>query len=214
MGHLRFRLQLFPCCGSILLLIHFSFLNLSQCPAGNGAEVSEYRLEWGQAEGAMHVTYSGPLLSYEVKGLTPATTYYCRVQVCRPGSGCLPVHPFSQREKPWTSQEELSHHRERAGISGVFLLPQLGWQPMGPIHGQSSAWDALPPAQFATCRRGPGSAACPVPCRAASGLLEPGQAALLCSVWCVAKPPKPSTRQAGLIQASLLMSLCASGPFA
>ncbi|XP_048370204.1 fibronectin type-III domain-containing protein 3A-like [Sphaerodactylus townsendi] len=51
-----------------------------ESPACNGAEVNEYRLEWGQIEGSMHIVYSGPLLSYEVKGLTPATTYYCRVQ--------------------------------------------------------------------------------------------------------------------------------------
>lgn len=29
----------------------------------------------------MHILYTGPGQSYEVKGLTPATTYYCRVQV-------------------------------------------------------------------------------------------------------------------------------------
>ncbi|XP_077164430.1 fibronectin type-III domain-containing protein 3A-like isoform X2 [Paroedura picta] len=51
-----------------------------ESPAHNGAEISEYRLEWGQVEGSMHIVYSGPLLSYEVKGLAPATTYYCRVQ--------------------------------------------------------------------------------------------------------------------------------------
>ncbi|NWU94759.1 FND3A protein, partial [Upupa epops] len=51
-----------------------------ESPACNGAEISEYRLEWGQAEGAMLIAYSGPCPSYEVKGLTPATTYYCRVQ--------------------------------------------------------------------------------------------------------------------------------------
>uniref|UniRef100_A0A8C3L0W8 Fibronectin type-III domain-containing protein n=1 Tax=Chrysolophus pictus TaxID=9089 RepID=A0A8C3L0W8_CHRPC len=51
-----------------------------ESPACNGAEISEYRLEWGQVEGSMHVIYTGPCQSYEVKGLTPATTYYCRVQ--------------------------------------------------------------------------------------------------------------------------------------
>ncbi|KAL7979992.1 hypothetical protein Chor_004461 [Crotalus horridus] len=51
-----------------------------ESPPCNGAEISEYRLEWGQMEGSMHVVYTGPLLFYEVKGLSPATTYYCRVQ--------------------------------------------------------------------------------------------------------------------------------------
>ena len=52
-----------------------------QVPLGNGAPVTEYRVEWGAAEGTMMVSYSGPALSTEVKGLLPATNYYCRVQV-------------------------------------------------------------------------------------------------------------------------------------
>ncbi|NXN94793.1 FND3A protein, partial [Rhinopomastus cyanomelas] len=51
-----------------------------ESPACNGADITEYRLDWGQAEGSMLIAYSGPCPSYEVKGLTPATTYYCRVQ--------------------------------------------------------------------------------------------------------------------------------------
>ncbi|KAK1196998.1 FND3A protein, partial [Pygoscelis papua] len=51
-----------------------------ESPACNGAEIGEYRLDWGQVEGSMHIIYTGPCQSYEVKGLTPATTYYCRVQ--------------------------------------------------------------------------------------------------------------------------------------
>ncbi|XP_029462382.1 fibronectin type-III domain-containing protein 3A-like [Rhinatrema bivittatum] len=51
-----------------------------ESPLCNGAEISEYRVEWGRMEGSMHIIYIGPCMSYEVKGLTPATTYYCRVQ--------------------------------------------------------------------------------------------------------------------------------------
>ncbi|XP_035581337.1 fibronectin type III domain containing protein 3C1-like [Zalophus californianus] len=49
-------------------------------PVCNGAEITEYRLEWGQSEESMHLIYTGPCLSYKVKGLIPATTYFCRVQ--------------------------------------------------------------------------------------------------------------------------------------
>ncbi|XP_059823849.1 fibronectin type-III domain-containing protein 3A isoform X2 [Hypanus sabinus] len=49
-------------------------------PADNGADVTEYRLEWGVVEGMMQICYCGPGLSYEMKGLQPATTYFCRVQ--------------------------------------------------------------------------------------------------------------------------------------
>ncbi|XP_044283144.1 fibronectin type-III domain-containing protein 3A isoform X1 [Varanus komodoensis] len=70
-----------PCCTPLLTCRTATCVVASwESPACNGAEVSEYRLEWGQVEGSMHIIYSGPLLSYEVKGLTPATTYYCRVQ--------------------------------------------------------------------------------------------------------------------------------------
>ncbi|XP_042335711.1 fibronectin type-III domain-containing protein 3A isoform X3 [Sceloporus undulatus] len=70
-----------PCCVPLLSCKTATCVVASwEIPACNGADVSEYRLEWGQVEGSMHIIYSGPLLSYEVKGLTPATTYYCRVQ--------------------------------------------------------------------------------------------------------------------------------------
>ncbi|XP_078403415.1 fibronectin type-III domain-containing protein 3A-like isoform X1 [Cetorhinus maximus] len=49
-------------------------------PSSNGSEVTEFRLEFGGMEGCMQVIYCGPALSYEVKALTPATAYYCRVQ--------------------------------------------------------------------------------------------------------------------------------------
>ncbi|KAM9326766.1 fibronectin type-III domain-containing protein 3A-like [Gastrophryne carolinensis] len=51
-----------------------------EVPGCNGAEITEYRLEWGRMEGCMNVIYTGSCSSYEIKGLTPATTYYCRVQ--------------------------------------------------------------------------------------------------------------------------------------
>lgn len=51
-----------------------------EMPYGNGAEVTEYRLEWGRVEGCMQICYCGPGFSFEVKGLSPSTTYFCRVQ--------------------------------------------------------------------------------------------------------------------------------------
>lgn len=54
---------------------------VSQAPPCNGAPVTEYRLEWGAAEGSMQVCYTGPGLSHEMKGLSPATNYFCRTQV-------------------------------------------------------------------------------------------------------------------------------------
>ncbi|KAG8448349.1 hypothetical protein GDO86_015439 [Hymenochirus boettgeri] len=51
-----------------------------EVPVCNGTDVTEYRLEWGRMEGCMQIIYTGSSSSYEIKGLTPATTYYCRVQ--------------------------------------------------------------------------------------------------------------------------------------
>lgn len=67
---------LFECC-----LFSDTCLAPPQAPACNGAAVSEYRLEWGAAEGSMQLCYTGAALSHEMRGLLPATNYFCRVQV-------------------------------------------------------------------------------------------------------------------------------------
>ncbi|XP_028975228.2 fibronectin type-III domain-containing protein 3A isoform X2 [Esox lucius] len=63
-----------------------------EVPVSNGAPVSEYRVEWGAAEGTMQVCYSGASLTHEVKGLLPATIYFCRVQAVNVAG----VGPFSE----------------------------------------------------------------------------------------------------------------------
>uniref|UniRef100_A0A667Z0S6 Fibronectin type-III domain-containing protein 3A n=1 Tax=Myripristis murdjan TaxID=586833 RepID=A0A667Z0S6_9TELE len=63
-----------------------------EAPPCNGAPVTEFRLEWGAAEGSMQVCYSGPALSHEMKGLLPATNYFCRVQAVNVAG----VGPFSE----------------------------------------------------------------------------------------------------------------------
>lgn len=63
-----------------------------EVPFGNGADITEYRLEWGGVEGCMQICYCGTGLSYEAKGLSPATVYYCRVQ----GVNAAGVGPFSE----------------------------------------------------------------------------------------------------------------------
>ncbi|KAM9321018.1 fibronectin type-III domain-containing protein 3A [Gastrophryne carolinensis] len=51
-----------------------------EAPNNNGADILEYRVEWGGMEGCMQICYCGPGFSYEIKGLSPAIVYYCRVQ--------------------------------------------------------------------------------------------------------------------------------------
>uniref|UniRef100_A0A8B9J8Q6 Fibronectin type-III domain-containing protein 3A n=1 Tax=Astyanax mexicanus TaxID=7994 RepID=A0A8B9J8Q6_ASTMX len=62
-----------------------------EAPPCNGAAVTEYRLEWGAAEGSMQVCFTGPGTSHELKGLLPATNYFCRVQAVNVAG----VGPFS-----------------------------------------------------------------------------------------------------------------------
>ena len=51
-------------------------------PVNNGATITDYRLEWQQrAEADFTQLYLGSALSFEVKGLTPATVYSFCVQV-------------------------------------------------------------------------------------------------------------------------------------
>uniref|UniRef100_A0A671UDA2 Fibronectin type-III domain-containing protein 3A n=1 Tax=Sparus aurata TaxID=8175 RepID=A0A671UDA2_SPAAU len=63
-----------------------------EAPPCNGAPVTEFRLEWGAAEGSMQMCYSGPALSHEMKGLLPATNYFCRTQAVNVAG----VGPFSE----------------------------------------------------------------------------------------------------------------------
>lgn len=63
-----------------------------EAPPCNGAPVTEFRLEWGAAEGSMQICYSGPGVSHEMKGLLPATNYFCRVQAVNVAG----VGPFSE----------------------------------------------------------------------------------------------------------------------
>ncbi|XP_051965561.1 fibronectin type-III domain-containing protein 3a-like isoform X1 [Xyrauchen texanus] len=62
-----------------------------EVPHCNGAAVSEYRLEWGAAEGSMQICYTGAALFHELRGLLPATSYFCRVQALNVAG----VGPFS-----------------------------------------------------------------------------------------------------------------------
>ncbi|OCT93034.1 fibronectin type-III domain-containing protein 3a isoform X1 [Xenopus laevis] len=62
------------CRSATCVFIHW------EAPNNNGAEITEYRVEWGGMEGCMQICYCGPGFNYEVKGLSPAIVYYCRVQ--------------------------------------------------------------------------------------------------------------------------------------
>ncbi|XP_016391860.1 fibronectin type-III domain-containing protein 3A-like [Sinocyclocheilus rhinocerous] len=75
----------------LFCLSHLMCSASMQAPPCNGAAVSEYRLEWGAAEGSMQMCYTGAALSHEMRGLLPATNYFCRVQAVNVAG----VGPFS-----------------------------------------------------------------------------------------------------------------------
>ncbi|XP_072519123.1 fibronectin type-III domain-containing protein 3A-like isoform X2 [Salminus brasiliensis] len=68
------------CAPELTLKTSTSVLATWQTPMCNGAEVCEFRMEWGLEEGALELLYCGPLTQYEVSDLQPATEYHCRVQ--------------------------------------------------------------------------------------------------------------------------------------
>lgn len=80
-GALFFFSYLYCFLCSVCFLTHLLYFAPTQAPPCNGAAISEYRLEWGAAEGSMQVCYTGAALSHEMRGLLPATNYFCRVQV-------------------------------------------------------------------------------------------------------------------------------------
>ncbi|KAM4700948.1 fibronectin type-III domain-containing protein 3A isoform 1-T1 [Discoglossus pictus] len=70
------------CRTATCALIHW------EAPDNNGADITEYRVEWGGMEGCMQICYCGPGFTYEMRGLSPAIVYYCRVQAVNvAGSG-------------------------------------------------------------------------------------------------------------------------------
>uniref|UniRef100_A0A2C9KTQ9 Fibronectin type-III domain-containing protein n=1 Tax=Biomphalaria glabrata TaxID=6526 RepID=A0A2C9KTQ9_BIOGL len=59
---------------------HSALISWSE-PCNNGASITEYRLEWQQkSEPDFTQLYSGPNVSFDAKGLIPATMYTFRVQ--------------------------------------------------------------------------------------------------------------------------------------
>uniref|UniRef100_A0A8D3C1M4 Fibronectin type-III domain-containing protein 3A n=1 Tax=Scophthalmus maximus TaxID=52904 RepID=A0A8D3C1M4_SCOMX len=106
-----------------------------EAPACNGAPVTEFRLEWGAAEGSMQVCYSGPGLSHEMKGLLPATNYFCRAQAVNVAG----VGPFSEAMLCQTPCSV------PAAVSNVYALKESELPRPPPLYSPSTClgicWD-------------------------------------------------------------------------
>ncbi|XP_064131548.1 fibronectin type III domain-containing protein 3B isoform X2 [Loxodonta africana] len=63
-----------------------------ESPESSGADISEYRLEWGEDEDSLELVYHGTETCFEIRDLLPAAQYCCRLQaVNQAGAG-----PYSE----------------------------------------------------------------------------------------------------------------------
>nr|XP_015207034.1 PREDICTED: fibronectin type-III domain-containing protein 3A-like [Lepisosteus oculatus] len=110
-------------------------------PGCNGAEISEFRLECGAAQGSLQLAYCGPALSYELRGLTPATTYFCRVQsACVCGRFvCIYSGPCHTYKLQRLGEATVYHFRIQA-------QSEAGVGPLSPVYSFRTA--KSPPAQL------------------------------------------------------------------
>lgn len=59
-----------------------------ESPESSGADISEYRLEWGEDEESLELIYHGTDTGFEIRALLPAAQYCCRLQaVNQAGAG-------------------------------------------------------------------------------------------------------------------------------
>uniref|UniRef100_A0AAZ3P8U2 Fibronectin type-III domain-containing protein 3A n=1 Tax=Oncorhynchus tshawytscha TaxID=74940 RepID=A0AAZ3P8U2_ONCTS len=94
-------------------------------PACNGGVISEYRVEWGAAQGTMQVCFSGASLTHEVKGLLPATNYFCRVQAVNVAG----VGLFSEAVLCQTPPSVPAAVSTLYNILIVVIIVAVGWEP-------------------------------------------------------------------------------------
>ena len=63
-----------------------------QSPECSGADISEYRLEWGEDEESLQLAYNGTDTCFEISELSAAAHYCCRLQVWKlRGFACVAI---------------------------------------------------------------------------------------------------------------------------
>ncbi|KAM6160650.1 fibronectin type III domain-containing protein 3B isoform 2-T4 [Erethizon dorsatum] len=58
-----------------------------ESPESSGADISEYRLEWGEDEESLELVYHGTDTCFEMRDLLPAAEYCCRLQAFNQAGG-------------------------------------------------------------------------------------------------------------------------------
>uniref|UniRef100_A0A8C6HSL7 Fibronectin type III domain containing 3B n=1 Tax=Mus spicilegus TaxID=10103 RepID=A0A8C6HSL7_MUSSI len=78
-----------------------------ESPASPGADISEYRLEWGEDEESLELVYHGPDTCFEIRDLLPAAQYCCRLQAFNP-AGAGPYSELVHCQTPASAPDPVS----------------------------------------------------------------------------------------------------------
>ncbi|XP_006535610.1 fibronectin type III domain-containing protein 3B isoform X4 [Mus musculus] len=78
-----------------------------ESPASPGADISEYRLEWGEDEQSLELVYHGPDTCFEMRDLLPAAQYCCRLQAFNP-AGAGPYSELVHCQTPASAPDPVS----------------------------------------------------------------------------------------------------------
>uniref|UniRef100_A0A8C1RL23 Fibronectin type III domain containing 3Ba n=2 Tax=Cyprinus carpio TaxID=7962 RepID=A0A8C1RL23_CYPCA len=117
---------------SLTLMSNTCVLVSWESPESSGADISEYRLEWGRGEEPMELIYCGPDTQCEISDLTPAIHYYCRLQAAnQAGAGPYSDHVCCQT--PATAPDPVSvlcvleHDPTESGVYTPSTCLALKW---------------------------------------------------------------------------------------
>ncbi|CAF1136420.1 unnamed protein product, partial [Didymodactylos carnosus] len=101
----------------------------------NGAAITEYRLEWSRKEGdSFTQLYCGPNISYEAKGLVPATLYCFRVQAVN-SAGQGPYTAIASCMTPATCPSIVTSVKAHAKSTSISLSWKVPANNGSPITG-------------------------------------------------------------------------------
>uniref|UniRef100_A0A671T2F2 Fibronectin type III domain-containing protein 3B-like n=1 Tax=Sinocyclocheilus anshuiensis TaxID=1608454 RepID=A0A671T2F2_9TELE len=121
------------CAAPSLTLISNTCVLVSwESPEGSGADISEYRLEWGRGEEPMELICCGPDTQCEISDLTPAIHYYCRLQAANQ-AGAGPYSDHACCQTPATAPDPVSvlcvleHDPTESGVYTPSTCLALKW---------------------------------------------------------------------------------------
>uniref|UniRef100_A0ABK0L2U7 Fibronectin type III domain containing 3B n=1 Tax=Rattus norvegicus TaxID=10116 RepID=A0ABK0L2U7_RAT len=78
-----------------------------ESPESPGADISEFRLEWGEDEESLELIYHGPDTCFEIRDLLPAAQYCCRLQAFNP-AGAGPYSELVHCQTPASAPDPVS----------------------------------------------------------------------------------------------------------